>query len=219
MSVYPPSPRQRLLNAWTNLYEIWYEYHGTWTLKRWSEGSQSCQAVKYGNESRGTRNRDSLWWRGPAAIYCTELSLLGNSSVNTFLRQRSIVGGVVFYAVHVVSKESRPLVLTRTSCYIILSKGPPIYNDDFSLSLKKEWHAYNIVIFVHPSPIKILNQKSDFRKTWYKHHNCCLLNCDVVQFGELLQTFGRNTLPHPYWRFCSSFVFIVPCLDAKVCYL
>jgi hypothetical protein len=40
---------------------------------------------------------------------CIPLSLLGNGSVNTFLRQRRIVGGVFFYPVHVVSKESRRL--------------------------------------------------------------------------------------------------------------
>jgi hypothetical protein len=44
------------------------------------------------------------------------LSLLGNNSVKTFQRQRRIVGCVVFYAVCVVSKESRLLVLPRTSC-------------------------------------------------------------------------------------------------------
>jgi hypothetical protein len=41
--------------------------------KRWSEGSQSHQAVKYGHESRGTRNQESLSWRWPAAIYWTVL--------------------------------------------------------------------------------------------------------------------------------------------------
>jgi hypothetical protein len=46
------------------------------------------------------------------------LSLIGNS-VKTFPRQRRIVGGVVFYAACVVSKESRLLVLPRTSCLCI----------------------------------------------------------------------------------------------------
>jgi hypothetical protein len=49
---------------------------------------------------------------------CIPLSLLGNNSVKTFPRQRT-VGGVVFSAVHVVSKESWRLVLPRTSCYIL----------------------------------------------------------------------------------------------------
>jgi hypothetical protein len=43
------------------------------------------------------------------------VSLLDNNSVKMFLRQRRIVGGVVLYAVRVVSKESRRLVLPRTS--------------------------------------------------------------------------------------------------------
>jgi hypothetical protein len=46
------------------------------------------------------------------------LSLLGNSSIMTFPRQRIIIVGVVFCAVRVVSKESRQLVLPRTSCYL-----------------------------------------------------------------------------------------------------
>jgi hypothetical protein len=37
---------------------------------------------------------------------CIPLSLLGNSSANTFPRQRKIIGGITFYAVGVVQKES-----------------------------------------------------------------------------------------------------------------
>jgi hypothetical protein len=43
-------------------------------------------------------------------VYHT-LSLLGNGSVNTFQRQRRIVGTIVFYAIR------RRSVLPRTSCY------------------------------------------------------------------------------------------------------
>jgi hypothetical protein len=66
------------------------------------------------------------WQRIHATIYelldacvclCIRLSLLGNGSVKTFLRKRRTVGGVVFYAVHVVSEESRRLVLPRSSCF------------------------------------------------------------------------------------------------------
>jgi hypothetical protein len=46
--------------------------------------------------------KESLW-----VCLCIPLSLLGNGSVNTFPRQRKIVGRVVFYTVRVVSKESR----------------------------------------------------------------------------------------------------------------
>jgi hypothetical protein len=44
---------------------------------------------------------------------CIPLSLLGNISLKTCSQKRSIVGGVVFYAVRVVSQEIRQLVLTR----------------------------------------------------------------------------------------------------------
>jgi hypothetical protein len=49
------------------------------------------------------------------------LSLLGNSQVKTFPRQRRIVGGVILYAVHVISKESRQLVVPRTSFSILVT--------------------------------------------------------------------------------------------------
>jgi hypothetical protein len=37
-----------------------------WTKS--SEGSQSCQTVKCGHESCGTKNEESLCWQGRAAI-------------------------------------------------------------------------------------------------------------------------------------------------------
>jgi hypothetical protein len=43
------------------------------------------------------------------------LSFQGSGSVNTFPRQPRIVGRVDFYAVRVVSMESRRLVFPRTS--------------------------------------------------------------------------------------------------------
>jgi hypothetical protein len=49
------------------------------------------------------------------------LSLLGNGYVNILTRQRRIFTGIIFYAVRVISKESRRLVLPRTSCNITLS--------------------------------------------------------------------------------------------------
>jgi hypothetical protein len=48
---------------------------------------------------------------------CLPLSLLGHNSIKTFPRHRKIVGGVVFYAIHVWN-ESRRLVLPRTSILI-----------------------------------------------------------------------------------------------------
>jgi hypothetical protein len=47
----------------------------------------------------------------------TPLSLLGNNSVKTFPQQGINVGGIVFYVVRVISKESRRLILPRTSCF------------------------------------------------------------------------------------------------------
>jgi hypothetical protein len=55
-------------------------------------------------------SKDSLW-----VCLCIPLSLLSNGSVNTFPRQQGIAGGVFFYAVYVVSKESSRFILPRTS--------------------------------------------------------------------------------------------------------
>jgi hypothetical protein len=52
---------------------------------------------------------------------CIPFWLPGDGSVNTFPRQRIIVGGVVFYVVRVVSRESRRLVLPRTFSFRRLS--------------------------------------------------------------------------------------------------
>jgi hypothetical protein len=57
---------------------------------------------------------------------CISLSLLGNNSVKSFPRQRKIVGGVVFYVVHIASKESRRLVLPRTPCYLLQPSVFPV---------------------------------------------------------------------------------------------
>jgi hypothetical protein len=47
---------------------------------------------------------------------CIPLSSPHNNSVKTFMWQRRTVGGVFFSAAHVISKESRQLVLPRTPC-------------------------------------------------------------------------------------------------------
>jgi hypothetical protein len=50
-------------------------------------------------------NRRSV--RGMSVDLCIPLSLLANNPVETFPRQRRIVGSVVFYVVRAASKESR----------------------------------------------------------------------------------------------------------------
>jgi hypothetical protein len=94
-------PTHKLLNAWTNVYETWYPYHGTWA------------------HLNGVLRK---FLRPVCVSICVSpLSLLGNGSVNTFPRPRRIVVGVVFYAFHIVSKESRRLVLPITFCYHFVS--------------------------------------------------------------------------------------------------
>jgi hypothetical protein len=54
---------------------------------------------------------------GESVGLCIHLSLRGKNSVRTFLRQIRILGGVVFYALLVVWRESRWLFLPRTPCF------------------------------------------------------------------------------------------------------
>jgi hypothetical protein len=97
------------------------------------------------------------------------LSLLGNNSVNTFPLLRRIVGGVVFYAVRVETKESRlcflgfPLSLSNCrdgsqvpSCYCV-----PLMQPSRLKFIKIKllcWQSHNNYIFKI-----ILNLKSKFR--------------------------------------------------------
>jgi hypothetical protein len=57
-------------------------------------------------------SKKSLW-----ACLCTFLLLLGKNFVEMFSQQWRIVGGNVFYMIHVVSKGSRTLVLPKPSCF------------------------------------------------------------------------------------------------------
>jgi hypothetical protein len=68
-----------------------------------------------------TRNKEELFDACLLSL-CIPLSFLGNNSVKTFPRQRRIVGGVVFYAVRLASKESMRVVLPRTSCFLYFVK-------------------------------------------------------------------------------------------------
>jgi hypothetical protein len=131
------------LNAWTNLYETWYVYYGTWAHlngilhKSLSSVSVSVCVSPLSLLHNGSVNtfprqlihetRKNFWTRrflcGPCCIkgesvdlYMHPLIVQDNGSVNTVPRQQRIVGGVVFYAVRIVSKESTQLVLPRTSC-------------------------------------------------------------------------------------------------------
>jgi hypothetical protein len=92
-SLYPPILSSVSLDQF--FYETWYVYYGT-----------------------SARLNGVLHKSLPLVHVCVSLlSLLGNGSVKTFPPQRRIFGGVAFYAVRVLSNESRPLVLPRISCF------------------------------------------------------------------------------------------------------
>jgi hypothetical protein len=83
-------PSHQLLNAWTNLYETWYLYHGNWVLHKSHSSVNVCLDFIIAARQRH-----------------------GNIVTDATCNRRN-VAGVVFYAVRVVSKESRLLVFPRT---------------------------------------------------------------------------------------------------------
>jgi hypothetical protein len=94
--------------------------------KRWSVHSQEPSAGKvWSLVAWGSEPRNHCAGGGQQKLtgLCIPLSLVGNISVSTFPRQRRIVGGFVFYAIRVVSKESKWLVLCRTSCFTLDPEG------------------------------------------------------------------------------------------------
>jgi hypothetical protein len=132
LCVYP----YQLLNAWTNLYETWHVYHGTWSHfngvlhKSLPSVCASVPLSSLGNGSVNTFPRQrihaiellgasfpmlSVSIKGESVRLCMLLLLLGNRSINNFPPQWRTVGGV-FCVVRVISKESRRFVLPRTSC-------------------------------------------------------------------------------------------------------
>jgi hypothetical protein len=131
----------QLLNASTSLYETRYVYHDTWAHLNgvYHKSLSSVYVSIYvfllsllGNSTVNTLPRQRtnatteellcasffyavlVVWKESLWICVSPLSLLGNNSVNTFPLQRTVIC-IVFYAVLVVSKQSRRLVLSVTS--------------------------------------------------------------------------------------------------------
>jgi hypothetical protein len=94
---------------------------------------------------------DASFLYGPCRIkgmfVCIRLSLLGNRPVNTFPRLRGINRRVVFYAVHILSRGSRQLVVPRTfKMSVYLSKN---FSSQFRIPrhlCKSEIYHFGIVI-------------------------------------------------------------------------
>jgi hypothetical protein len=102
----------------------------------------------------------NCWWcrflcgpyliKGESVGLCIPLSLLGNNSVKAFPRQRRIVGGVIFYAVRVLSKGES--LIRRTSGR---SLGTFLQNDALSpphnkvsLISSRTFHFYLLFYFL-----------------------------------------------------------------------
>jgi hypothetical protein len=77
------------------------------------------------------------------------LSLEGNGSVNTFSPQQRIVGGVVFYAVCVASKENRQIVQTRTSCIMMISLSASVKHIKCHINVWKVIRKANREAMIH----------------------------------------------------------------------
>jgi hypothetical protein len=112
----------------------------------------SQQLCKHVPAARNTRNNRRIV--GPVCLWvclCIPLSL-GKSAVKTFLRQRRIFGGIVFYALRVVSKESRRLVLPRTYC----------------LKLSLTFSITNTIV-LDVTPYSLVENHRRFRETYCLH--------------------------------------------------
>jgi hypothetical protein len=99
VSVYPPP--HELLNGWTNLYETWYIYHGTW--------------AHFNGMFR--KSLPSVC----VSVCLSLLSLLGKhipAAMNTHAIELQLLDAS-FYMRSVRVRESTLLVLPRTGCFIL----------------------------------------------------------------------------------------------------
>jgi hypothetical protein len=89
------------------------------------------------------------------------LSLLGNVSANTFPLQQRTDGGVLLYMVHVLSEESRRLILPRTSCLFITFNSNPLNYSHILLAMGINSFIYNTNV---PSHIHSMEQMQTHKK-------------------------------------------------------
>jgi hypothetical protein len=140
------------------------------------------------------------------------LSLLGNNSEMTFPQQQRFFGGVIFYAVSVVSKERRQLVLPRSSCSLYCdciptwsAKSNYVKTTMFS-SPESQWvrmsTATSLSGTIHVAKAEyglstlwfrgiILNSYSASQvRSWYSERVCCIPKASVFSenFCGLIQT-------------------------------
>jgi hypothetical protein len=135
--------------------------------------------------------KESLW-----VCLCISSLFPGNSSVNTFLWQQRIVGGVGFHAVCVISKESRQPALSRNSCYLTrpticlhsmpwlcigLWRYPKYLDFDIKGTKRSQYHVLVTLTLVKSS----LTTK-DMRLGWPQSH--------------LGYSGGQNTFWYHCWR-------------------
>jgi hypothetical protein len=103
---------------------------------------------------------------------CISLSLLGNNSVKMFLRQQRMIRCIVFYAARVISKESRLLVLPRTSHLIFASPFKPLFIQSIQLRRKRtECDSLAVVYHVIKEGTA---QRFSLHERWLSLLICCV---------------------------------------------
>jgi hypothetical protein len=149
----------QLSNTWTNVSETWYVCHDTWArpngvqhkslpsvcvsvslLSFLGKGSVNCiffvtrqRLGKHVPAATNTRyNRRIVGLVCLWVCLCIPLSLTSNTEVKAFPRQGRNFGGVNFYAVLALPKESRRLVLPRTSCHFCMVSALTLYTENKS---------------------------------------------------------------------------------------
>jgi hypothetical protein len=142
------------LNAWTTLYESWYIlYHGTWA------------------HLNGVLHKTLPSVCVPVCVPL--LSLLGNSSVKTLPRQRIHTQQWKncwmrrFLCLPCSNKESRQLVLPRTSCNLFLKENLKMGNAVSSLIRSR---LRDVTAYVTGS--EITEQRSNCHGLHIRRRNC-----------------------------------------------
>jgi hypothetical protein len=103
-------------------------------------------------------------WKNLCLHVHHSLSLLGNGSLNTFPRHWRVVECVVFYAIRVVSKESRRLVLPRTSCFLRYPFQFSLFSSIFFI----QWENSEFCLYISVSYSVFLCQPSQILRISFK---------------------------------------------------
>jgi hypothetical protein len=134
----------RLLNAWTNLYETWYVWHGTWA-------HLNCVLHK------------SLPLVCVCVCRCIPLSLLGNGSVRALPRQRihATIEELLDASFSMKSVQYRMYAISSSQKFLLIfySKSVQRNRNSSSVLLVTLLKTMKIILFLYSSAFSILRSR------------------------------------------------------------